>query len=53
MSDDFTLSRTWQILGPFPIGTREQQFGADPLENYGESCHQFEDARARVLTISW
>ncbi|CAO3653058.1 unnamed protein product [Mucor hiemalis] len=22
-------------FGPFPIGTREQHFGADPLENYG------------------
>ncbi|KAL9547928.1 hypothetical protein PS6_006873 [Mucor atramentarius] len=31
----FTLSKTWQVLGPFPIGTREQDFGADPLENYG------------------
>ncbi|KAG2207488.1 hypothetical protein INT47_004236 [Mucor saturninus] len=32
---NFTLSKTWQILGPFPIGTREQDFGADPLECYG------------------
>lgn len=32
----FTLSKTWQVLGPFPIGTREQDFGADPLENYGK-----------------
>jgi hypothetical protein len=31
----FTLSKTWQVLGPFPIGTREEDFGADPLENYG------------------
>ncbi|KAG2176323.1 hypothetical protein INT43_005557, partial [Umbelopsis isabellina] len=28
------LSR-WQILGPFPAGMREQDFGADPLEAYG------------------
>lgn len=33
----FTLSKTWQVLGPFPIGTREQDFGADPLENYGNT----------------
>lgn len=26
---------TWQILGPFPTGMREQDFGADPLEAYG------------------
>ncbi|KAK4520458.1 uncharacterized protein ATC70_007970 [Mucor velutinosus] len=31
----FILSKTWQVLGPFPIGTRELDFGADPLENYG------------------
>lgn len=35
----FTLSKTWQVLGPFPIGTREQDFGADPLENYGKSLY--------------
>jgi hypothetical protein len=33
----YTLNKTWQILGPFPIGTREQDFGADPLENYGNA----------------
>ncbi|KAI9027606.1 hypothetical protein CLU79DRAFT_832973 [Phycomyces nitens] len=32
---NLTLSKTWQILGPFPIGMREQDFGADPLEAYG------------------
>lgn len=31
----FSLSKKWQVLGPFPIGTREQDFGADPLEDYG------------------
>ncbi|CAB4492540.1 hypothetical protein RhiirA1_538356 [Rhizophagus irregularis] len=25
----------WEILGPFSTGTREQDFGADPLEAYG------------------
>ncbi|KAI8092831.1 uncharacterized protein BX664DRAFT_328258 [Halteromyces radiatus] len=31
----FQLSSVWQVLGPFPIGMREQDFGADPLEAYG------------------
>ncbi|CAG8568986.1 1077_t:CDS:10 [Cetraspora pellucida] len=29
------LSKSWELLGPFPTGTREQDFGADPLEAYG------------------
>ncbi|KAL0637617.1 hypothetical protein Q9L58_003341 [Maublancomyces gigas] len=29
------LSTTWDILGPFQIGTREAEWGADPLEKYG------------------
>ncbi|KAL0084052.1 hypothetical protein F4703DRAFT_1858238 [Phycomyces blakesleeanus] len=32
---NLTLSKTWQILGPFSIGMREQDFGSDPLEAYG------------------
>lgn len=24
-----------QVLGPFPTGMREQDFGADPLEAFG------------------
>ncbi|CAO3591357.1 unnamed protein product [Absidia cylindrospora] len=31
----FQLSTLWHVLGPFPIGMREQDFGADPLEAYG------------------
>ncbi|KAI8334605.1 hypothetical protein BC941DRAFT_472538 [Chlamydoabsidia padenii] len=31
----FQLSNVWHVLGPFPIGMREQDFGADPLEAYG------------------
>ncbi|CAG8683090.1 32561_t:CDS:10, partial [Racocetra persica] len=27
--------KSWELLGPFPTGTREQDFGADPLEAYG------------------
>ncbi|KAF2397139.1 alpha/beta-hydrolase [Trichodelitschia bisporula] len=29
------FSRTWLLLGPFQIGTREAAWGADPLEYYG------------------
>ncbi|RIB19724.1 hypothetical protein C2G38_1245912 [Gigaspora rosea] len=29
------IPKTWELLGPFPTGTREQDFGADPLEAYG------------------
>ncbi|RHZ56847.1 hypothetical protein Glove_396g73 [Diversispora epigaea] len=29
------IPRIWELLGPFPTGTREQDFGADPLEAYG------------------
>ncbi|ORX54950.1 alpha/beta-hydrolase [Hesseltinella vesiculosa] len=31
----FQLYNTWQTLGPFPIGMREQDFGADPLQAFG------------------
>ncbi|KAF2878201.1 hypothetical protein BDV95DRAFT_556907 [Massariosphaeria phaeospora] len=31
----FTLSSSWQVLGPFQIGTREATWGADPLEYVG------------------
>ncbi|EEH16891.1 hypothetical protein PABG_06978 [Paracoccidioides brasiliensis Pb03] len=30
-----SLSRTWHVLGPFNIGTREATWGADPLEILG------------------
>ncbi|KAL4801538.1 hypothetical protein BDV18DRAFT_148781 [Aspergillus unguis] len=30
-----SFSKEWQILGPFPIGTREAIWGADPLEYHG------------------
>ncbi|KAA8913215.1 hypothetical protein FN846DRAFT_772479 [Sphaerosporella brunnea] len=28
------LSSTWHHLGPFPLGTRESEWGADPLERF-------------------
>ncbi|KAH7412143.1 hypothetical protein DE146DRAFT_603008 [Phaeosphaeria sp. MPI-PUGE-AT-0046c] len=31
----FSINSTWQILGPFQIGTREATWGADPLEYLG------------------
>ncbi|KAF9168700.1 hypothetical protein DFQ26_002600 [Actinomortierella ambigua] len=31
----FSRNSEWEILGPFPSGMREQDFGADPLEPYG------------------
>jgi hypothetical protein len=33
--DDVAIGSNWQVLGPFQSGTREQQWGADPLEAYG------------------
>jgi hypothetical protein len=29
------IGSEWEVLGPFQSGTREQQWGADPLEAYG------------------
>jgi hypothetical protein len=34
-NEAITISDDWQLLGPFQSGTREQQWGADPLEEYG------------------
>ncbi|KAH7392819.1 hypothetical protein BKA66DRAFT_456959 [Pyrenochaeta sp. MPI-SDFR-AT-0127] len=31
----FSINSTWQVLGPFQIGTREASWGADPLEYAG------------------
>jgi hypothetical protein len=33
--DDISIGSEWYVLGPFQSGTREQQWGADPLEAYG------------------
>jgi hypothetical protein len=32
---DIDIGSNWYVLGPFQSGTREQQWGADPLEAYG------------------
>ena len=34
-TNEATIGVNWEVLGPFQIGTREQQWGADPLEAYG------------------
>ena len=33
--DAIGIGNNWEVLGPFQSGTREQQWGADPLEGYG------------------
>ena len=33
--DAIGIGNNWEVLGPFQSGTREQQWGADPLEAYG------------------
>jgi hypothetical protein len=32
---ELSIVANWEVLGPFQIGTREHQWGADPLEAYG------------------
>ncbi|KAI1516787.1 Peptidase-S9 domain containing protein [Pyrenophora tritici-repentis] len=44
--DLFSFSDTWQVLGPFQIGTREATWGADPLEYYGGFRNLKYDAEA-------
>ncbi|KAG0373548.1 hypothetical protein BGX24_011557 [Mortierella sp. AD032] len=41
------IETTWQVLGPFPTGMREQDFGADPLEAFGGFRHLQYDAEAK------
>ncbi|KAG0226718.1 hypothetical protein BGW41_004100 [Actinomortierella wolfii] len=50
----------WEILGPFPSGMREQDFGADPLEPYGGFRSLRYDPNARFAselaqggTVGW
>ena len=33
--ENVEIGNNWEVLGPFQTGTREQQWGADPLEAYG------------------
>ncbi|KAF9150478.1 hypothetical protein BG015_007724 [Linnemannia schmuckeri] len=41
------IDTTWQVLGPFPTGMREQDFGADPLEAFGGFRQLEYDAKAK------
>ncbi|KAF9124931.1 hypothetical protein BGW39_007787 [Mortierella sp. 14UC] len=41
------IETTWQVLGPFPTGMREQDFGADPLEAFGGFRRLEYDAKAK------
>lgn len=35
IDNSFSIATNWEALGPFQSGTREQQWGADPLEACG------------------
>ncbi|EPS43033.1 hypothetical protein H072_2982 [Dactylellina haptotyla CBS 200.50] len=54
------FSPSWDQLGPFQIGTRETEWGADPLERYGgfqnlqpDENSTFRSSLARNGTIKW
>ncbi|OAL37884.1 hypothetical protein AYO20_02717 [Fonsecaea nubica] len=55
-----TILPTWDVIGPFRLGTREAVWGADPLEFYGgiqyntpngSTC--FPSPLARNATVQW
>ncbi|KAL8789590.1 MAG: hypothetical protein Q9213_001026 [Squamulea squamosa] len=46
-SNRISFSGTWQLLGPFQIGTREATWGADPLEYVGGFHSLLYNERAR------
>ncbi|KAJ5183209.1 hypothetical protein N7492_000825 [Penicillium capsulatum] len=55
-----SLSKSWHILGPFQLGTRESIWGADPLERQGGFRHlkydpgeTFRSALAANGSVSW
>ncbi|KAI9281443.1 hypothetical protein BC943DRAFT_134447 [Umbelopsis sp. AD052] len=56
----FGTYTTWAILGPFPTGMREQDFGADPLEAYGgihnltfSTCSRYPSELADGGSVGW
>ncbi|KAK2766177.1 hypothetical protein FQN54_007693 [Arachnomyces sp. PD_36] len=58
--DVLHFSSTWQVLGPFRIGTRESAWGADPLEALGgfrslqyDPIAQFRTSLAANGTVRW
>ncbi|KAK6341052.1 hypothetical protein TWF696_009361 [Orbilia brochopaga] len=54
------FSDLWHQLGPFQIGTRETEWGSDPLERYGgfqalepDGTSAFRSSLARNGTVEW
>ncbi|KAF2660252.1 hypothetical protein K491DRAFT_589649 [Lophiostoma macrostomum CBS 122681] len=49
VNSSFSIGTSWQVLGPFQIGTREGSWGADPLEYLGgfKQLHYDSEARFR------
>ncbi|KAF1810085.1 hypothetical protein P152DRAFT_421694 [Eremomyces bilateralis CBS 781.70] len=54
------ISDTWQILGPFQIGTREAAWGSDPLEYHGgfpsikyNASESFKSALGLNGSVTW
>ncbi|KAF3396272.1 putative secreted protein [Penicillium rolfsii] len=57
---EVVLSDTWEVLGPFRVGTREAIWGADPLGYYGgfhnlsyDSNATFSSALAMNGSVQW
>ncbi|OQU98556.1 hypothetical protein CLAIMM_04322 [Cladophialophora immunda] len=55
-----TILPSWDVIGPFRVGTREIVWGADPLEFYGGIRHaspnepgRFRSPLARNATVQW
>ncbi|KAK6528694.1 hypothetical protein TWF694_003937 [Orbilia ellipsospora] len=54
------FSTTWNLCGPFKLGTRESEWGTDPLERYGgfqalepDETSTFRSSLARNGTVKW
>lgn len=51
--DNIAIGDDWEVLGPFQSGTREQQWGADPLEAYGGFTHlPFNSTQSFLSTLN-
>jgi len=52
-SGSIVIGSQWQVLGPFQSGTREQQWGADPLEAFsGFHNISFDPSRSFTSTLN-
>ncbi|KAK6003951.1 hypothetical protein QM012_008801 [Aureobasidium pullulans] len=54
------FSKSWEVIGPFQVGTREATWGADPLEYLGgfrslghDKDAKFPSSLAPNATVSW